>query len=90
MALPESGHSSDYDDLVQSSLLAQLVANKKIEDAKVESWYDAYIAVLDDFWVRSLKSREDFLSLRQEQGRRWSGPRQCWPITLATIRHLAG
>lgn len=60
LALPESGHSSDYDDLVQSSLLAQLVANKKIEDAKVESWYDAYIAVLDDFWVRSLKSREDF------------------------------
>ncbi|MFJ2281562.1 hypothetical protein ACIOUG_10500 [Pseudomonas sp. NPDC087803] len=60
LALSKSGRSADYDDLVQSNLLAQLVANKKIEDAKVESWYDAYIAVLDDFWVRSVKFREDF------------------------------
>ena len=68
LALPESGRRTDYDDLVQSGLLAQLVANKKIEDAKVESWYDAYIAVLDDFWVRSVKLREDFSVAQADTG----------------------
>lgn len=68
LALPESGRRTDYDDLVQSGLLAQLVANKKIEDAKAESWYDAYIAVLDDFWVRSVKLREDFSVAQADTG----------------------
>jgi hypothetical protein len=49
-----------YDDVVHSCLLAQLVANKKVESVKVESWYDTYVAVLDDFWIRNLKFRQDF------------------------------
>lgn len=60
VALSDIEKIAAYDDVVHSSLLAQLVANKKIESMKVESWYDAYVAVLDDFWIRNLKFRQDF------------------------------
>lgn len=60
VALSDIEKISAYDDVVHSSLLAQLVANKKIENMKVENWYDAYVAVLDDFWIRNLKFRQDF------------------------------
>ncbi len=60
VALSDIEKIAVYDDVVHSSLLAQLVANKKVESMKVESWYDAYVAVLDDFWIRNLKFRQDF------------------------------
>lgn len=48
-----------YDDLVSSVLLAQLVANKKVEKESVQDWYDSYVSVLDDFWLRSSRARRD-------------------------------
>jgi hypothetical protein len=60
VALSNVEKISAYDDVVHSCLLAQLVANKKIESVKVESWYGTYVAVLDDFWIRNLKFRQDF------------------------------
>ncbi|WP_147407023.1 hypothetical protein [Pseudomonas sp. 91RF] len=46
-----------YDDLVSSILLAQLVASKKVEKNPGQGWYDAYVSVLDDFWLRSSRAR---------------------------------
>lgn len=66
IALSKAERVAAYDDLINSNLLAQLVANKKIENKTVENWYDAYMAVMDDFWMRSLKFRQD---LRPEAGR---------------------
>lgn len=60
VALSDVEKISAYDDVVHSCLLAQLVANKKIESMKVQDWYDTYVAVLDDFWIRNLKFRQDF------------------------------
>ncbi|MFW9079408.1 hypothetical protein ACOI9X_09035 [Pseudomonas sp. P2757] len=48
-----------YDDLVSSILLAQLVANKKVEKESAQDWYDSYVSVLDDFWLRSSRARRD-------------------------------
>ena len=48
-----------YGDLINSILLAQLVANKKIKNKTADQWYDAYVSVLDDFWIRNLKFRLD-------------------------------
>lgn len=66
IALSKAEGVAAYDDLINSNLLAQLVANKKIENQTVENWYDAYMAVMDDFWMRSLKFRQD---LRPDAGR---------------------
>lgn len=58
LVLPETDEMEVYDDLVDSTLLAQLVANKKIEKSPGLNWYDAYVGVLDDFWLRHQKSRQ--------------------------------
>jgi hypothetical protein len=64
VALSDLEEISAYDDVVHSILLAQLVGNKKIESMEVEGWYDTYVAVLDDFWIRNLKFCQD-LSLNE-------------------------
>lgn len=59
LLLPESEDLAHYDDLVNSVLLAQLVANKQAEKTPDINWYDVYAQVLDDFWMRSIRARED-------------------------------
>ncbi|MHC8291698.1 hypothetical protein [Pseudomonas sp. LB3P58] len=59
--VPGSDGQAAHDDLVNSVLLAQLVANKKIEKNPKADWYNAYVEVLDDFWLRQTKAREERL-----------------------------
>ncbi|MBV4486485.1 hypothetical protein HU727_012865 [Pseudomonas sp. SWRI153] len=58
LILPKTDRVEIYDDSVNSILLAQLVANKKIEKEPGLNWYDVYISVLDDFWLRHQKTRQ--------------------------------
>lgn len=59
--VPESDGLVAHDDLVNSVLLAQLVANKEVEKNPEVSWYSAYVKVLDDFWLRQTKAQEERL-----------------------------
>ena len=59
LELPEKSQATAYADLINSVLLAQLVANRKVEDDAEANWYDCYVSVLDDFWVRQSKVRYD-------------------------------
>ncbi|MHC8331085.1 hypothetical protein [Pseudomonas sp. LB3P25] len=59
--VPESDGLAAHDDLVNSVFLAQLVANKKVEKDPKADWYNAYVEVLDDFWLRQSKAREEWL-----------------------------
>ncbi|MFJ7314175.1 hypothetical protein ACIQVE_15685 [Pseudomonas sp. NPDC098747] len=56
--LPEADGVAAYDDLVNSIFLAQLVANKKIEKSPEVIWYDAYVEVLDAYWLRPRKANQ--------------------------------
>lgn len=56
--VPEVGGAAAYDDLINSILLAQLVANKKIEKKPEVIWYDAYMEVLDAYWLRPQKANQ--------------------------------
>ncbi|WP_223515155.1 hypothetical protein [Pseudomonas sp. GL-B-19] len=59
--VPESDGWVAHDDLVNSVLLAQLVANKEMEKKPEINWYNAYVKVLDDFWLRQTKAQEERL-----------------------------
>ncbi|MHC8346143.1 hypothetical protein [Pseudomonas sp. RT6P73] len=59
--VPASDGLAAHDDLVNSLFLAQLVANKQVEKESATDWYNAYVAVLDDFWLRHTKAREERL-----------------------------
>ncbi|KHA74125.1 hypothetical protein NZ35_08480 [Pseudomonas chlororaphis] len=59
LLVPESEDFGGYDDVVNSILLAQLVANKQAEKTPDINWYDVYTQVLDDFWLRYIKAQED-------------------------------
>ena len=56
--VPEVDGAAAYDDLINSILLAQLVANKKIEKKPEVIWYDAYMEVLDAYWLRPEKAHQ--------------------------------
>ncbi|MBP5957439.1 hypothetical protein ICA16_17335 [Pseudomonas anatoliensis] len=56
--VPEVDGAAAYDDLINSILLAQLVANKKIEKTPEIVWYDACMEVLDAYWLRQKKSNQ--------------------------------
>ena len=58
VAVPEVEGAAAYDDLINSILLAQLVANKKIEKKPEVIWYDAYMEVLDAYWLRPEKAHQ--------------------------------
>lgn len=61
MIVPVSDGLAGHDDLVNSVFLAQLVANKQVEKDPGADWYNAYVSVLDDFWLRHTKAREERL-----------------------------
>lgn len=50
--IPAADGAAHYKDLVDSVLLAQLIANKKLEKAPDVDWYNAYVEFLDDYWLR--------------------------------------
>ena len=56
--IPDGERLEVYSDLVNSILLAQLVANKKREKSLSPDWYGTYVSVLDDFWLRHQKSKQ--------------------------------
>lgn len=59
LVLPEKSQTTAFADLINSVLLAQLVANRKVEEDTQANWYDCYVSVLDDFWLRQSKVRYD-------------------------------
>lgn len=57
--LPSNPVESATNDLMNSVLLAQLVANKRAEATSAVDWYETYVGVLGDFWLTSARSRQD-------------------------------
>lgn len=99
--VPESDGLAAHDDLVNSVLLAQLVANKKVEKDPKADWYNAYVEVLDDFWLRQTKAREERLITENsvESAIEWviaaiskgdSGEGQATAATLARVASVSG
>ncbi|KJZ64985.1 hypothetical protein [Pseudomonas fluorescens] len=58
--IPAADGATQYKDLVDSVLLAQLIANKKIEKAPDIDWYNAYVEFLDDYWLRHSRARQEW------------------------------
>jgi hypothetical protein len=58
--IPAADGVTQYKDLVDSVLLAQLIANKKIEKAPDIDWYNAYVEFLDDYWLRRTRARQEW------------------------------
>lgn len=99
--VPESDGLIAHDDLINSVLLAQLVANKKVEKDSKADWYNAYVEVLDDFWLRQTKAREERLITEKcgESAIEWvaaamskgaSGEGQAAAATLARAASVSG
>lgn len=59
LVVPGKNQATAYADLIDSVLLAQLVADGKVKGDSEASWYDLYVSVLDDFWLRQSKVRHD-------------------------------
>ncbi|WP_339478504.1 MULTISPECIES: hypothetical protein [unclassified Pseudomonas] len=53
------------DDLMNSVLLAQLVANKTLQRIPRADWYDSYMEVLSVAWVSGAKRRKDLLPKKE-------------------------
>lgn len=60
VALPGANGLATCADVVKSSLLAQLVADKKVQMKAPVDWYDAYLQVVNDFWISTLKTQQHF------------------------------
>ena len=60
LLVPAAHELSRYSDLIDSLLLAQLVANKKIEKEPHIDWYNAYVEFLDDYWLRYSRARQEW------------------------------
>ena len=58
--VPAVEGATHYKDLVDSVLLAQLIANKKIEKAPDVDWYNAYVEFLDNYWLRHTRARQEW------------------------------
>jgi hypothetical protein len=59
LLVPETEEMLAYDNVINSVLYAQLVANKSVEKQPGSQWYECYTEVLDNFWVRQTRARED-------------------------------
>jgi len=58
--LPKAHEPARYKDLIESMLLAQLAANKKLEKTADIDWYNAYMELLDNYWLRHSRARRDW------------------------------
>ncbi|MFP0194846.1 hypothetical protein ACKJSM_06680 [Pseudomonas sp. PHC1] len=97
MLLPAADDADSYSDLVNSVLLAQLAASKKVEKSQGTDWYDAYIQLMDDYWLRYARARQDW-SVNEgdvESVSEWisgaiaKGDSQNASAALATLQRLA-
>ncbi|MCF4997294.1 hypothetical protein GIW70_09265 [Pseudomonas syringae] len=59
VVMPSDMANAAADDVLQSVLLAQLVASKRKQVAPELDWHDIYANVLGDYWMSSFKSRQD-------------------------------
>ncbi|POA20072.1 hypothetical protein C1886_10350 [Pseudomonas sp. FW300-N1A1] len=59
--VPKDYGETETNDLMISVLLAQLVADKRIKKNSAASWSGAYTGVLDDFWIRNVKYKQEIL-----------------------------
>jgi hypothetical protein len=66
--VPAGVPKPNADDLMNSLLLAQLVANKHLQRAPTVSWYDSFMGVLGDFWVSLSKTRQDWQPEKESVG----------------------
>lgn len=58
LIIPGDESPEVYGDVLDSILLAQLVANKNSEKSSARNWYDVYVSVLDDFWLRQQRTKQ--------------------------------
>ncbi|MHA3737997.1 hypothetical protein ACXR0M_20310 [Pseudomonas sp. Eth.TT006] len=57
--IPADEGPERYKDLIDSILLSQLVADRKIQETPLTDWYSAYVRFMDQYWLRQVKSRQD-------------------------------
>jgi hypothetical protein len=57
---PVAEAPSLYNDLINSVLLAQLAADKKIEKTPDTVWYNDYMGFLDKYWLRHSRVRQEW------------------------------
>ncbi|KQW41060.1 MULTISPECIES: hypothetical protein [Pseudomonas] len=56
---------TEVDDLMNSVLLAQLVANKSLQRAPAADWHATYLEVLSVAWISAAKRRKDLQPQRE-------------------------
>ncbi|MFW9268658.1 hypothetical protein ACLK1G_15870 [Pseudomonas sp. NR3] len=64
--VPSSAREAGADDLMNSLLLAQLVANKSLQRLPIADWYGAYMDVLNVAWVSGTKRRKDLWPKKED------------------------
>ncbi|WP_250964100.1 hypothetical protein [Pseudomonas sp. CG7] len=64
--VPSSAGQTGADDLMNSLLLAQLVANKSLQRLPIADWYGAYMDVLNVAWVSGTKRRKDLWPKKED------------------------
>lgn len=64
---------TEVDDLMNSVLLAQLVADKSLLRAPAVDWYATYLEVLSVAWISVAKRRKDLQPQKKIPIRHWSG-----------------
>lgn len=60
MLLPPADNTADYSDLINSVLLSQLAASQKVKKSPNTDWYDAYLQLMDGYWLRYARMRQDW------------------------------
>lgn len=60
MLLPSADNTADYDDLINSVLLSQLAASQKVKKTPSIDWFDAYLKLMDNYWLRYSRMRQDW------------------------------
>lgn len=66
--VPATVGRTEVDDLMNSVLLAQLVADKRLQRTPTADWYGTYRDVLSTIWVASAKERQDLLPKKDSTG----------------------
>lgn len=57
--IPSTSVEARNSDLMNSLLLAQLVATKREQASPATPWYDSFVKVLGDYWISNIKTRQD-------------------------------
>lgn len=98
VVIPGADENAVGTDMINSLLLAQLVANKEVEKNPQRNWYDAYLQVLDDFWLRYSKAQQKWRITgdRAESAVDWivaamgNGEMSAGQVIAAALKQIAG